>query len=312
MSKKLALLTLAIMLVIPLPLYGCFGGSDGAGGLGGDVDVTDYTVTDQTGAAVILDQPAERVVVLSPSACEIVYAMGAGNLVIGRDEYCDWPAEAQALEVVQTDGQPDIERIIALDPDLVLVSTMGDDADQYSKLTKADIAVYAIDANSLDQTYEAILQIGQLLGRDTEAQDLVVGMEEAFAGLIDSPVAGTVYFEVSPLEHGLWTAGSGTFLNDVAERLGLTNIFADLDGWVEISEQQVLELNPDYIVTLGMYPSEVQTPDEEILARANWQDVPAVQNGAVLYLPNNELTRPGPRLADGAIALREFAASHPV
>ena len=116
----------------------------------------------------------------------------------------------------------------------------------------------------------------------------------------------SVYFEVSPLQYGLWTAGSGTFMDEIANMLGLTNCFADVTGWGEISEEQVLERNPDYIVTISMYYGEGPTPEEEILSRTGWENVTAVKNGKILNLPNNELSRPAPRLADGAKALYDF------
>ena len=97
-----------------------------------------------------------------------------------------------------------------------------------------------------------------------------------------------------PLQYGLWTAGSGTFMDEIAAMLGLTNIFADVDGWAEVSQEQVIERNPDYIVTISMYYGEGPTPVEEILSRDGWADIAAVQNEAILNLPDNQLTRPGP------------------
>ena len=116
----------------------------------------------------------------------------------------------------------------------------------------------------------------------------------------------TVYFEVSPLQYGLWTAGTSTFMDEIANMMGLKNCFADVTGWSEISEEQVLERNPDYIVTISMYYGEGPTPEEEILARPGWENVTAVKNGKILNLQNNELSRPAPRLAEGAQALYDF------
>ena len=95
-------------------------------------------------------------------------------------------------------------------------------------------------------------------------------------------------------------------MDEIATMLGLKNIFADVSGWAEISEEQVLLADPDIIVTIAMYFGEGQTPEEEILSRAAWQGLKAVQNGDILSQPNNELSRPGPRLADGAQALFDF------
>jgi iron complex transport system substrate-binding protein len=95
-------------------------------------------------------------------------------------------------------------------------------------------------------------------------------------------------------------------MNEVAEIIGLENIFADVDGWVEVSEEQVLARNPDYILTVGMYFGEGLEPADEIKARPAWQDVPAVKNNGILNISTDELSRPGPRLADGAKALYDF------
>jgi len=119
-------------------------------------------------------------------------------------------------------------------------------------------------------------------------------------------IKGSVYFEVSPLEYGLWAAGKGTFMDEIATMMGLENIFADVDGWAEVSEEQIIERDPDYIVTITMYFGEGPTPVDEIMGRAGWDGIKAVKNGCILNLQNNELSRPGPRLAEGAQALYDF------
>ena len=95
-------------------------------------------------------------------------------------------------------------------------------------------------------------------------------------------------------------------MDEIATMLGLKNCFADVEGWAQISEEQVLERNPDYIVTISMYYGEGPTPEEEIMARPGWENVTAVKDQKILNLPDNELSRPGPRLADGAQALYDF------
>ncbi|MBO4914719.1 MAG: ABC transporter substrate-binding protein, partial [Oscillospiraceae bacterium] len=106
------------------------------------------------------------------------------------------------------------------------------------------------------------------------------------------------------------TAGKGTFMNEIAEMVGLKNVFDDVDGWGEVSEEQVLARDPDFIVTITMYFGEGPTPVEEICSRAGWENVSAVRNGAILNLQNNELSRPTPRLADGAQMLYDFVVEH--
>ena len=177
-----------------------------------------------------------------------------------------------------------------------------------TQLEAAGVHVVVSDAQDIEGTYTAISMIGELVGRQAEAASIVESMQKTFDEIRANAGDGTksIYFEVSPLQYGLWTAGSGTFMDEIANMLGLTNCFADVTGWGEISEEQVLERNPDYIVTISMYFGEGPTPEEEILSRTGWENVTAVKNGKILNLPNNELSRPAPRLADGAKALYDF------
>lgn len=266
------------------------------------------TLTDMTGREITLDAPAERVVALTASDCEILYALGAGDLLVGRGEYCDYPAEVLDVPSVQSGYDTNIEQIIALEPQVLLMSTMAQTDEQVQQLEAAGVRVVVSDAQDIEGTYTAISMIGELVGRQAEAASIVESMQKTFDEIRANAGDGTksIYFEVSPLQYGLWTAGSGTFMDEIANMLGLTNCFADVTGWGEISEEQVLERNPDYIVTISMYYGEGPTPEEEILSRTGWENVTAIKNGKILNLPNNELSRPAPRLADGAKALYDF------
>jgi len=267
------------------------------------------SVTDMTGREITLDEPATRVVALSSADCEVLYAVGAGDLIVGRGEYCDYPAEVLAVPAVQSGMETNIEQIIALKPQVLLMSTMAQTEDQIAQLEAAGIKVVVSDAQNIEGVYTAITMMGALTGHEAQAAEVVSGMKATFESL--SARAGelenkSVYFEVSPLQYGLWTAGGSTFMDEIANMLGLKNVFSNVTGWTEVSEEQVLEANPDIIVTIAMYFGEGQTPEEEILSRSGWQDVTAVKNGDILNLQTNELSRPGPRLADGAKALFDF------
>ena len=266
------------------------------------------TLTDMTGREITLDAPAERVVALTAADCEILYALGAGDLLVGRGEYCDYPAEVLDVPSVQSGYETNIEQIIALEPQVLLMSTMAQTEEQVQQLEAAGIHVVVSDAQDIEGTCTAINMIGTLTGKQAEAASIVESMQKTFDEIKANAGDGTktVYFEVSPLQYGLWTAGSGTFMDEIANMLGLKNCFADVTGWGEISEEQVLERNPDYIVTISMYYGEGPTPEEEILSRTGWENVTAVKDGKILNLQNNELSRPGPRLADGAKAMYDF------
>lgn len=270
---------------------------------------TSITVTDMMGREITLEEPATRVVALSAADCEILFAIGAGDTLVGRGEYCDYPAQVLEIPAVASGGETNLEQIIALEPQVLLMSTMAQTEEQVAALEAAGIRVVVSDADTIEDTYAAIALIGTLMGKTAEASAVVDSMEATFTQIREKATGDgtkTVYFEVSPLQYGLWAAGNSTFMNEIAEMLGLTNVFADVEGWGEVSEEQILERNPDYIVTVSMYYGEGPTPVEEILGRAGWENVTAVQNQAILNLQNNELSRPAPRLADGAQAMYDF------
>jgi iron complex transport system substrate-binding protein len=275
---------------------------------------TGVTITDMTGREITLDEPAKHVVALTAADCEILYAIGAGDTLVGRGEYCNYPAEVLDVASVQSGYDTNIEQIIALAPDVLLMGTMAQTTEQVNQLEAAGIHVVVSDAQDIAGTYTAIRMIGTLLGKDAAAEKVVADMQATFADLTAKAASATplngggkkIYFEVSPLEYGLWTTGTGTFMDEVANMLGLENAFGDVAGWASISEEQVIERNPDYILTVGMYFGDGPTPDEEILGRAGWGDITAVKNKAILNLQADELSRPGPRLALGAQLLFDF------
>ncbi len=269
---------------------------------------TSVSVTDMLGREITLDEPASRIVALTAADCEIIYALGAGDLLVGRGAYCDYPPEVMELPSVESGYETNIEQIIDLEPQVLFMSTMAQSEDQIKQLEDAGVHVVMNDAQDIEGVYTSIDMIGRLLGKQAEADALVSDMKAKFDAL-KSKADGegkTVYFEVSPLQYGLWTAGTDTFMNEIADMLGLVNVFADVSGWGEVSEEQVIDRDPDYIVTISMYFGEGPTPIEEIMARPGWENVTAVKNGAILNLQNDELSRPSPRLAEGAEMLYDF------
>ena len=269
---------------------------------------TAVTVTDMTGREITLDAPATKVVALTASDCEILAALGAEDTLVGRGEYCDYPESVLEVPAVQSGADTNLEQILALEPQVVVMAKMAQTEEQVAALEKAGIRVVVSDAQDIEGVYTAIRLIGALVGHNDEAEAMVADMQSTFADIAakSENTGKTVYFEVSPLQWGLWTAGKGTFMDELATMCGLTNAFADVEGWAEISEEQVLERDPDYIVTISMYYGEGPTPVEEIKSRAGWDALKAVQNDAIFNADSNEVSRPGPRLKDAAEALYTF------
>lgn len=265
-------------------------------------------VEDMYGRQVELAQPATRVVALAAADCEILCALGAEETLVGRGAYCDYPQSILEVTSVESGEGTNLEQIIALQPQLVIMSDMAQTAEQVEALEEAGIAVALTDANDIQGVYGAIEMIGALVAREDEAQALIEDMRATFEEISQQAqeTGKSVYFEVSPLEYGLWTAGANTFMDELAAMCGLTNAFADVEGWAAISEEQVLQRNPDYIVTITMCFGEGPSPVEEILGREGWEEVAAVANGAIYNADSNEISRPGPRLKDAAWELYRF------
>ena len=279
-------------------------------GCGGAPRAQGRTVTDMKGRNVELSEDVTRVVALTAADCEIVYAIGAGDAVVGRGEYCDYPQEALSVPAVQSGAETNIEQIVALTPQVVFMDTMDQSAEQIQQLEAAGIQVVVSDAVDIEGVYESISVIGQVMGREDEAREVIDGMKRDFQELSDKAAViadePTVYFEISPLEYGLWTAGKGTFMDETAFLLHAKNAFADVEGWAGISEEQVIQRDPEFMVTTEKYAGSGPTPEQKIRERDGWENLRAVRDGHILNLSDDSLVRPGPRLADGARQLYEF------
>ena len=294
MSKKLVSLFLAVLMLMCIPAA--------------LAENSSVTVTDMFDREVTISGPVNRILVLEPAECEIVCALGGEALLVGRGAFCDYPASVLALPALQSGSLTNIEEVLALQPDLVIMNGMDHPKEQVDQLESNGIQVISTYAANIEETYECIRLIGAAIGKQTEAEALVADMQATFADIrAKSPQTGkTVYFEISPLQWGLWAAGKNTFMDEIAAICGLNNIFADVDGWGAVSEEQVLARDPDYIVTITMYYGEGPTPVEEIMARESWQTLKAVANGQVFNANSDTISRPGPRLKDAAQELFGF------
>ena len=294
MSRKIIALLLVVLMAFGM-----------TGAMAEDAAVT---VTDMHDRVVTLSGPATRVVALTPSDCEILCALGCEDALVGRGQYCDYPESILDVPVVQSGADTNIEEILALEPQVVLMSDMSQTQEQAELLEKNGVRVVISDAEDVAGVYTAIRMIGALTGLGDAAEALVGDMQATFDRVAASSesTGRTVYFEVSPLQYGLWTAGSHTFMDELATICGLRNAFADVEGWSAISEEQVLARDPDYIVTITMYYGEGPTPVEEIVSRPGWESLKAVKNGCVYNADSNAISRPGPRLKDAALELYNF------
>ncbi len=299
MSKKLVSLFLAVLMLFSMTAVLAEGAS--------------VTITDMYDREITLEGPVTRIVALSAADCEIICALGCEELLVGRGQYCNYPETIAEIPAVASGADTNIEEILALEPQILIMSDMEQPEEQVKLLEENGVKVVMTRNTGIEGAYYAITMIGTLLGKDAEAEAIVTDMKAAFDEIIANSVnnensknAGkTVYFEISPLEWGLWTAGTNTFMNEIAAICGLTNAFADIEGWASISEEQIIERNPDYIVSVSGIPEA----DVEILGRKGWEVMTAIKNGDVFNANADAFSRPGPRLKEAAVSLYHFINS---
>jgi len=292
MSKKLVSLFLVLLMVFSMT----------AAAMAED---TTITVTDMHGREIVLSEAVTRIVALSPSDCEILCSIGCEELLVGRGKYCDYPETILELPALATGDNLNVEEILALEPQVVLMSDMNQTDEQVQMLEQNGVKVVVSQSTDIEGVYTAIRMISTLVGKETDGEALIAKMQATFEYIASQCEASekTIYFEVMPLQWGLWTAGDKTFMHELAHICGMENAFADIVDWQAISAEQVIERDPDYIVLVtGMGETAV----DEVLGREGWGDMKAIKAAAVYNADSYAMTRPGPRLADAAISLYEF------
>lgn len=267
------------------------------------------TFTDGLGREVTLAAPAQHIISLAPSNTELLFAIGAGEQVVGRDELSDYPEEAKAVESIGSAFQNlNVELIVSLQPDLVLAAEINA-PEQVKQLEDAGLTVYYLNnPTTLEGLYENLEIVAQLTGREAEAAELVESLKARVAA-IDEKIAPlssriSVFYQIDSTDPAKpYTAGKGTFINLLIERAGGYNIASELDGYPQLSVEEIVAADPAFIILgdsmWGMTP-------EQVAARPGWENLSAVKNGNVMPFDDNLVSRPGPRLVDGLEALAKL------
>jgi len=262
-----------------------------------DEQTVDIVVTDDFGNQVKLDHYPERIVSLTPSNTEILFALGLGEKVVGVTSYCDYPEEAKDKPKIG-DLKGNVEAIVASEPDLVLAKGILND-DAVEKLRKLDIPVLCLDPESIEGVYRAIELIAKATGTNEKGEEIIGEMKEKIDS-VEKKVAKIpqeerlrVFIEVG--SDPLYTAGKETFVDELVVLAGGINIADDIKGYQMYSSEAVVKNNPDVILSADSYYVDIK---QEIKKRAGWEEIKAVQEGKVIdELDTNLLNRPGPRSA---------------
>ena len=238
-------------------------------------------------------EASDRVVSLIPSATEFVYALDAGDLLVGRSTHCDYPPEVDDVTSVGTGLNPDLEAMLSLRPTLVLVAGAQANLGAIGSLREAGIEVLLLPDGSVDEALRSATLLAERLGRVPEGAALVGAMRdglEAVDPVTDPEGAKTLLF----VGHDpFFVAGSDTFVGELLALSGVRNLAPP--GWSGVDQEFILVNRPDVIVDLG-------SPDDG--AWDGLAAVPAVQTGRVCVIDANLISRPGPRIGEAAQAIR--------
>jgi len=266
-----------------------------------------HEVTDEAGRRVLLPRKIDRIVSLAPNLTEIVFAVGAGDRLVGRTRYCDYPAEAKSVSEVGDTMTPSIERIIALKPQVVLISTASQLEAFTRQLNDQRIAVYVTNPQSLDDVFRSIQSLGDMFGEATRAATLVTELKkraDAVSAATKEQKPVRVFYQVSGSP--LYTIGREAYLTDLIRRAGGISVTADVtSAFPRFSDEAALAARPDAIIL----PSGSAMGDANATVAPALRNSPAALNNRVYKINADHLSRPGPRLVTG---LEEMArALHP-
>jgi len=273
-------------------------------GNAGEAQHTSYplTIKDDFGTEITFDAAPQRIVSLSPSETEGLFAIGLDKQIVGVSDTDDYP-EAALAKPKMGGYQVNVESIIAAEPDLVVyIGTMIKEETTKS-LTDLGIKVFKSNPKTVNDVMDHIKTIGQITDHQAEADQVVKKMQDELnqvTGAVKSVKEEDkkkVYVEFSPG----WTVGKGEFMDEMIMLAGGVNVASDVEGWSQINEENIIKENPDVILYAKSVIDNNKTLSEIIKERSGWDQITAVKNDQVIGLDDNLLSRPGPRLTQGLI-----------
>lgn len=256
------------------------------------------TITDDVGRTVTLKGIPQRIVSLAPSNTEVLYALGLGARVVGVTEFCNYPPEAKEKPKIGGFSKIDLERVVGLNPDLVLATNIHAKS-VVPELEKRGITVVVAEPKNVNDVLAKITFIGKLTGASENAAKVTAQMQ-ARIDAVTSKVATVktkprVFYEI---DKSLYTPGPGSFIDDMITKAGGINIAADAKGsYVQLTPEAIIAKDPEVILLGDMLFGE---SPESVRARPGWANISAVKNGRIVPIPNEDvISRPGPRVVEG-------------
>jgi iron complex transport system substrate-binding protein len=246
-------------------------------------------VADDAGDTVIVAAPARRIASLIPATTELLFAIGAGEAVVGRTTWCDYPPAAARITNLGDGIDPSLEAILAVHPDLVLLYNSAQNAGAAARLRRLGVAALLLNTDALVDVARVSRILGRVTGRAREADSVVATFERSLAAASPPPAARRPKVLLLVWEQPPMTIGRGSFLSDLVRRAGGVNLFDDVartSGTISI--EAVAARDPDLILTTADGPTGFAT-------RSEWQVVRAVRERRFLQVNGSEFNRPSPR-----------------
>lgn len=269
---------------------------------------TPATITDQLGRTVTLETATpQRIVSLAPSHTETLFALGIADRVVAVTDYCNYPPEAQEKPSIGGFSTPNIEEVVALDPDLILATKIHEDK-VIAQLESKGLTVVAVDPVTIDDVIASITLIGKVTGAEKAAADLLADMQSRIKAVTDK-TGGLTESQKPKVVYIVWhdplmAAGSGTLHDELIRMAGGINIAGDLDSYADISLETVLVANPQVMIAgVGMGTGE-DLPLQFITTEPRLAETDARVNNRIYGINVDLVGRPGPRIVE---ALEQFA-----
>ena len=256
------------------------------------------TITDDFGRNVTIKEIPERIISLSPANTEILFAIGAGDRVVGVTEYCNYPAEAEEREKVGGVSTVSIEKVVALEPDLVLGDELNG-KETFERLEELNITVVGINPVNISEILDDILLVGRITGEEENATALVANMTQRMEEIknktrdVKRPTVAHVTWH-----DPIWVAGSGTVQDEVIEIAGGENAFSDIKDWGTVSLEEFIDRNPDVIIVSVGHGVVGMQSYEYIVSEERLKVVDAVKNERVYTINADVISRAGPRIVN--------------
>jgi len=258
----------------------------------------DVAVTDDAGRRVTLAAPARRIVSLLPSFTELLFAIGAGDRLVGRTAWCDYPPEAVAVPSVGDGMPPSVEAVAARRPDLVVLYRSGPNVTAADQLERLGIRTVLLDLNLLEQLGPAARRLGRLTGHEQTGDSLAAVMDSLAA---EPPIPSTRSLVFIVWDNPPIVIGGGSYLDHLAALAGARNVFHDVGSpSAQVAIETIAARDPDVIAVLS---DRAVAP--RYATRPEWRAVRAVRNGRFLFLPGQLFGRPGPRIMEAVRELRQ-------